>query len=222
MVELQVFHPDVIVVTESYYEDVAAIGAKFDLMIKGTSLFSGNAAFKKARELATIVEALKPLGVTDEDFTLKQVRVEVNQGVLTKFSSVNYSVRVHCRKVESVGDVLGALANAKSVIVEAVRWQYPENQEDKDRWLRTAVDRAKQRAAVMAESLGVKVSGVYTCVSRYWNEVDLEPQSHYGGLMPASRMKMSMVAKTYEFDAGIQLMGSERRGVEVTVQFRVS
>jgi hypothetical protein len=51
MSDMQISHPDVIVVDESYYEEVRAIGAKFDLLIKGTSLFCGNGAFKKSREL---------------------------------------------------------------------------------------------------------------------------------------------------------------------------
>ncbi len=42
-------NPDRITLEESYFEEVAAIGAKLDLVIKGTFVFSENAAFAKQK-----------------------------------------------------------------------------------------------------------------------------------------------------------------------------
>lgn len=219
MTAFQLSHPDIITVEESFYEEVVATGARVQLTVKGTSLVSGNAAFKKAREVALIVDALKSAGVEESDLKLTSVRGEVNAGVLTKFSSVNYSLEVHCKNLDKLGDVLGAIANAKSAILDGLKWDYPDNQDDKDRWLRTALTRAKGRAEVMADSLGVRLGGVYESVSAFWNEWNHE--GNQGALSNMPRMKMMSRAREENVGLGFALTGSEKRGVSVRVDFKI-
>lgn len=226
MTALELSHPDIITVEESFYEEVIATSAKVLLTVKGTSLISGNAAFKKAREVALIVDALKSAGVEESDLKLTSVRVEVNAGVLTKFSSVNYSLEVHCKNLDKLGDVLGAIASAKSAIVDGLEWDYPDSQEDKDRWIRTALARAKSRAEVIADSLGVKIVGVYDTVSQFWNEWSMsEHQTPYGSAprikwMSQSRDEM-LASSSRMIGLGFALTGSEKRGVAVRVDFKI-
>ncbi|MBY0546369.1 MAG: SIMPL domain-containing protein [Candidatus Obscuribacterales bacterium] len=219
MTAFQLSHPDIITVEESFYEEVIATGARVQLTVKGTSFISGNAAFKKAREVATIVDALKSTGIEESDLKLTSVRGEVNAGVLTKFSSVNYSVEVHCKNLDKLGDVLAAIANAKSATLEGLKWDYPENQDDKDRWLRTALARAISRAEVMADSLGVRLGGVYESVSAFWNEWNHEANQGSRSNMPG--MKMLSRAREETVGLGFALTGSEKRGVSVRVDFKI-
>lgn len=224
--QVRVDTPDLVVVDESHFEDVVATSATLHLQIKGTSYFNTDVAFKRAKELSNLVDSLKAIGVAEEDFKLSRIRAEVAAGIFTKFSSVNYHVEVKVRDFSKMPEVLTAIASGKNAIIDFLEWEYPDDQATKDEWLRKALNKATARGNLIAESLGVKVVGVHECNSKFWNEN--EHQYHPGHF--ATRLKFAMVkASEYEsvsrmrsMEPGFQLSGSERRGVLVSVAFRVS
>lgn len=220
--------PNLIVVDESHFEDVVATSATLHLQIKGTSYFNTDVAFKRAKELSTLVESLKSTGITEDDFKLSRIRAEVAAGIFTKFSSVNYHVEVKVRDLSKMPEVLTAIANGKNAIIDYLEWEYPDDQETKDAWLRKALNKAMARGNLIAESLGVKVAGVHECTSRFSDE---HPQPRYDGLARslAAQVKYSRVqyesdeyASRRAIEPGFQLSGTARRGVSVSVAFRVS
>jgi uncharacterized protein YggE len=223
MNELQIHTPDRIIVEESHYEYVNAISSKLTTTIKGTSFFNASVAFKKAKELTILVESLKAVGLDEKDFKLLKINAEVASGVFTRFSSVNYRIQIHCRDLEKLPEVLSAVASAKNVILEGIEWQYDEDQEAKNNWLQQALEKATARAKIMAASLGVTIAGVHECLSVYWNEQRQAPQEFYPQGTRLKAMSMCRVDENYTMQSpGFQLTGSERRGVQVYVAFKLS
>lgn len=227
--QVQVETPDLIVVDESHFEDVVAKSATLHLQIKGTSYFNTEVAFKRAKELSTLVDALKSNGITEEDFKLSGIRAEIASGIFTKFSSVNYHIEVKTRDLGKMPEVLTTIANGKNAIIDALEWEYPDDQELKDGWLKKALAKATARGNLIAESLDVKIVGVHACGSRFWNEYQQPRPQTLANSFASSHLKYSMMAsESYEaprmrsVDPGFQLSGSERRGVNVSVAFRVA
>jgi len=222
--------PNLIVVDESHFEEVVATSATLHLQIKGTSYFNTEVAFKRAMELSTLVDSLKTTGIAEDDFKLSGIRAEVAAGIFTKFSSVNYHVEVKVRDLTKMPEVLTAIANGKNAIINFLEWEYPDDQETKDSWLKKALRKATARGNLIAESLGIKVAGVHECSSRFWNE---QQQPRYDTLANSisPRRRSLHTSDDYEvpqrrlrpsIDPGFELSSSERRGVSVSVAFRVS
>ena len=64
--------------------------------VKGSSVVSGDAALKKAKEVNQLVEALISLGVKEDAVKLQGVNIETSSGVLVKSSSASYRLRIRC------------------------------------------------------------------------------------------------------------------------------
>lgn len=84
--------------------------------IKGDSFFSGKEAIKKAREVKEMVQALLQAGIDESMIELMGVRMEVSSGMISKSSSALYRLRLHLTKLDSLGDVLGAVTSKSSNI----------------------------------------------------------------------------------------------------------
>src|SRR5687768_6317369 len=102
-------NPDVIVITAKHEESISAERAVLFVTVQGTSVFTGRAALKKASEVRGLVEALESCGISESDIGLEGVRAQVSSGILGKYSSATYRLRLQCNQLDVLPDVLGAI-----------------------------------------------------------------------------------------------------------------
>ncbi|WP_339748955.1 SIMPL domain-containing protein [uncultured Rubinisphaera sp.] len=150
-----------ITVCETSASDVNASAAKLAVRIAGQSFFTGNEAFKKAAEVASLVSVLKELGISEDDIHLLNVSTEVESGILTKTSSATYHLLINCQSIDLLGRVLAAISSQKNSKLAAISWQYPDLEKTKRDLVQNAVRAAKDAARAVADSLAVPLLGVH-------------------------------------------------------------
>lgn len=104
--------PDVIVIAASHEEDVLAGSADVWVSVHGSSLFTGRAALRKAKEVSELVTALQQAGFPEEDISLASVRAQVRviHGALMVAQPCHPVIAVvHGLEVLGECDVLGRL-----------------------------------------------------------------------------------------------------------------
>jgi len=206
--------PDVLVISARHEEDVAADRADVLVTVQGSSLVTGRAALKKAKEVSALVEELERCGVPLEQIHLEAVHAEVSSGLLGSSSSARYRLRIRSDDLERLPEVLGAVTGARNARLEQLVWRYPESAEQQARWLAAAIAWANTKAASAATALGTRVVGIHRLT-----EQGLEEEGRlvrFGGAPGLARARASEAV-----DLGFELGNQKRMGVLVTVEYRV-
>jgi len=73
--------PNIIEITATDEQTITADRAELLVAVHGSSLVTGTAVLKKAKEVSRIVEELRKCGVTDDDIGLEGVHAEVSSGI---------------------------------------------------------------------------------------------------------------------------------------------
>jgi uncharacterized protein YggE len=207
---------DVIVITARHEEDVSAERAELLVTVQGSSLVTGRAALKKAKEIGKLVEELEKCGITQDDIALEGVRAEVSSGILGKSSSATYRLRIRCGNLEVLPDVLGGITSAKNVRLEAVVWRYPDSAEQQAKWLQACIAQANTKAQAAAAALGARLVGVHRLTELLLEEPDREP-SEYAALPRA----MPMRSRSAAIELGFDLSQQKRVGLKVSIEYRL-
>ena len=205
--------PDVLVISARHEEDVAAEHADVLVSVQGSSLVTGRAALKKAKEVSALVEELERCGLSLEKIRLEGVRAEVSSGLLGSSSSAKYRLRIRCDELERLPAILGAVTGARDTRLEQLDWRYPESAAQQARWLAAAIADANTKAAAVAAALGTKIVGVHRLTEHRLDE--RHTLTLGAGAAPMSRGRSTPI------DLGFELGNERRMGVEVTVQYRV-
>jgi uncharacterized protein YggE len=205
--------PDVVVITARHEEIVAADRAELVVTVQGSSLVTGRAALKKAKEIRALVEELERCGVNPQEIHLDAVQATVSSGFLASSSSATYRLRISCPDLEKLPEILGAVTAAKNSRLDQVVWRYPRPAEQQARWLTAAIAWANTKAIAAAAALGTRVVGIHRLT-----EQSREGEEHLvrlGGA--AARLRAPSEAVELGFDLG----NEKRMGVEVTIEYRV-
>lgn len=203
--------PDVIVIAASHQEDVLADSADVLVTVHGSSLVTGRAALRKAKEVSELVAALQVVGFPQEDISLEGVRAHVSSGVLVKSSAAHYRLRLRCRDLERLPDVLGAVTSAKNASLDNLEWHYPDAPGQHIQWLESCIAQANVKAQAAAKALGVRLAGVHR-LSEELLAVPGAAASPYGGRDGLARARIEL---------GFELSHRKSQGLRVTVEYRV-
>jgi len=152
--------PDHITVQATFEEDVAADRAEIELVVAGSSFFSGREALDRAVEVKEVVEILKHHEVADDDIVLRDVTAETQKGMFSDSSSARYTLRATCRRLDTLADVLAAASKPKHTTLQGVTWKFPDDPELENARLAKAIARANRKADILADGLGVRILGV--------------------------------------------------------------
>jgi uncharacterized protein YggE len=211
--------PDTIKVTAFHREEISATHADLHVTVKGSSIVSGDAALKKAKEVNQLIEALTSLGVKEDAVKLQGVHVETSSGVLVKSSSASYRLKIHCEKLDQFAEMLDAIASQKNASLDRVEWKY-DDEAARERGLNLAIENAKQKARVVADSFGVKLLGVRDFVETVadqeappWQR--LLPQ-------PAARSRGAGIMAAEPPSLGMDIQHNKTMQVNVEVWYRIS
>jgi uncharacterized protein YggE len=208
--------PDTIKITAFHREEILASYADLFITVKGSSVFSGDQAMKKAREVSQLVDELIRFGLKAEDIHLQGVHVENSGGGLLKSSSAVYRLRIRCGKLEQIADLLDIVSAQKNSTLERIDWKYPD-EEARERGLEAAIAKAKIKAEKVTAALGVKLLGVYDFIENSFDEeapVMFQPQ--------AMMMKASRAPAPVEPSLGMDIQHGKTIQVNVEVWYRVS
>ncbi len=208
--------PDTIKISASHREEIFASHANLYVTVKGSSVFSGNEAMKKAKEVSQLVEALTSFGLSPDMIHLQGVRIETSSGALLKSSSAIYHLKIKSEKLEQLAELLDILAEQKNATLERIEWRYPE-EAARERGLEAAIAKGKAKAEKVAAAMGVKLLGVYDFMENAFDE-ERPP-------MPFQVMEMSMKARAMapaEPSLNMDIQHSKTIHVNVDICYRVS
>jgi len=209
--------PDTIKVSASQREEISANRAELFVMVKGSSLVSGDQAMKKAKEVSQLVEALTSFGLSHEAIQLQSVHMETASGTLLKSSSATYRLKVRCEKLDQLAEILDIIGGQKNAALERIAWKYNED-EARERALLAALEKAKSKAEKVAKSLGVKILGVYDLIENQFDE-----EMPYQQFAPQAAMaKRSLGIAPPEPSLGMDIQHSKTVQVNVDIWYRVS
>jgi uncharacterized protein YggE len=210
--------PDTITIEVSDSDDVFADHADLLVTVRGSSLFTGQEALKKAREVRELVEGLTDSGLSETDILMESVRADVSSGITGQRSSANYQLRVRCRRLDELADVLGVITSQKNSDLSRIVWRYSDPEELQARLLEECLSKSKRKAELVAASLGVELLGVHEFHEQL---VDRE-----GGMPPrlpvAAPARAGFRGKTITTeDLGLSVSHSKRVTLMLTTKYRV-
>lgn len=213
--------PNVVVVEQEHEEELAAVGADFHLVVRGSNLLTGDAALEKAAEVAALVEAVVRVGVPRADVALLGVQAHVETGVFSKSTSASYAIRVRCDVPELFTDVFGAIVGLKNVELSRVTWRYDEEPVGRARRLHACAAEARRTAEAITSALGVRVVGVHRAeesVAPPRGPVPLGAET-FAGIPPASARARGGGGGPPEL--GLNVAPTRRVVVRMTIAFLV-
>lgn len=208
--------PDTIKVSATHREEIFASHANLYVTVKGSSLFSGNEAMKKAKEVSQLVDALTRFGLSPEAIHLQGVRIETASGTLLKSSSAIYHLKVKTETVDQLAGLLDIIAEQKNASLERIEWKYPED-EARERGLESAIAKGKAKAEKVAAAMAVKLLGVYDFMENTYDE-ERPPMPFHAKAM--EMRSMGVVADQPSLNMDIQ--HSKTIHVSVEIWYRVS
>jgi uncharacterized protein YggE len=208
--------PDTLKISAFHKEEISANRADLFVTVKGSSLVSGDAAMKKAREVSQLVEALTGFGLSPDAIELQGVHIETSSGTLLKSSSATYRLKIRCNNLDQLADLLDIISSQKNAALQRIQWKYPE-EAARERGLEAAMEKAKSKADKVAKSLGVKLLGVYDFLENLHDEEMPYPP------FAAQAMPMRLAARAApEPSLGMDIQHSKTIHVSVDIWYRVS
>lgn len=207
--------PDTIKVSASHKEEIFATHADLHVIVKGTSLVSGNEAMKKAKEVNQLLEALKQIGVKEEAVTLQGVNVSTSTGAVLKSSTASYRLKIRCEDLAKFAEILDVIASQKNASLTRTEWKYDEDAV-REALLLATLEKAKGKALKIAQTMGVKLLGVYDLNENVYDEEMAMP------FQAQAKVAFRSAPAEPEPSLGMDVQHSKTIHVNVDIWYRVS
>jgi hypothetical protein len=165
-----------------------------------------------------LVSALAEVGVKEADIILRSIHTESSSGILGRATSASYQLRVRCHDLDLLADILGVVTAQKNARLDYLTWRYSDEKAWKRDWLNTCLAEAKEKAAAMASSLGVKLLGVHALFEKWDDSEQISPQR----LHESYSMSKFAVRHLEKVDLGFPLSHSKSVELLLETRFRVS
>jgi uncharacterized protein YggE len=202
--------PDTIQVSVSQRGELDADRADLSVAIQGSSYVAGRAALTQAREIAELAEGLRTLGVDDGDIQVVDVQAHTSGGLIGRSSSAVYHLRIRCRDLSRLGDMIGMVTSRTSQLT-SLTWGYPDDHTIRGDLLDAAIERAQAEARVIAEGFGVRLLAVHTLTSYL----------EHPGAAPAE-MSLARARGVSSADFGLEMAHTKEVTLRLDVSYRVS
>jgi len=196
--------------------ELDADSADLTVTVEGSTVISGKEAISKAKELRTLVEALREQGISENQIKLRRVEVNSHSFAVIRTSSARYVISVKNVSIEQLTSVLGGIAAQKGANLVNLSWNYSRLNEVRSRLRREALEEALVQARLDAEFLKVDILGVRGVVEEsqgqgYNSEYVDFSESHY-----FARRSMSGTQ-----DIPLELGNSTTVSLNLLVNFRI-
>jgi hypothetical protein len=205
-------------VSEESKKTIEAIGVRLRITIQGESFVFGNAAIEKCHEVKLAVSKIIAID-SEASIAVDGVTIQSETGWFTKASKGNYRVMVALSDMGKVNDVLGAIMELKNVSMDSLEWDY-DDYAAKVLLIEESVKRCKNKAEVMAATLGKNIVGIKTCADSYTvPDNDIQTQMRGGQLdYLSSETRVRRAAG----DFGTEVKGKKEISAVATVEFYLS
>ncbi len=210
--------PSVITVRETQSHPVAADRADLRVTVEGASLFTGQEALKKAREVAALAADLSAAGLPPDAIFLEGVSADTQSWGAAKASRARYRLRLHCAELGKLADYVGVIASQKNASLTTLDWGYPTDDAQADQWLLDRIGRVNDKAAKIAAALGVKLLGVHMFTENLLDPEAKRPTPSGGD----DRERASAMHRMTGPDLGLEVSHTKTITVSVEAQFLVS
>lgn len=140
------------------------------LSVSGNAGISTDAALRKGREVAAIVDLLGRHGIPESSLVVHTVTFEAAEGWLSG-SSAQIGMELRKLPLEKTPDIVAALSTAKGVALTRMQREYGELRTERDALLERAVADGMWQARVIARAADVPLLGIY-CLQQQWAEPD--------------------------------------------------
>jgi uncharacterized protein YggE len=196
--------------------EIDADSADLTVVVEGTTVFSGAEAFKKAKELRALIDAVKDVGVDESRVKLRSVDINSQSFALIKTSSAKYVATIKTVTVETLPAVLSAIASQKGTKLTRLKWNYAKLKDTRSCLRREALADALQQAKSDADVLGVAVLGIHDLAEESRGR-DYNAEYISGD----SSDFLGMRSRGAQQDIGFQLGNSTTVTLDLRAEFRV-
>ena len=211
--------PNTIKISETRRHEIAADRADLSVTVEGASLFTGQEALHKAREVAHLVRELTEYGLPPSEILLQGVFADTATGLLGKSSAARYKLRLRCANLAQLADILGIVTAQKNARLNFIEWGYPDDDGLKAQWLRQAIAQANEKAALVAAGLGVRLLGVYRFSEKYADE---ETPRRTSGDWQEQEVLRSRTARVSSEELGLEISHTKKVQVAVEIEYLIS
>lgn len=189
------------------------------LRVSGSASLGTDAALRKGREVAAIVDLLARHGIPESSLIVHAVTFEAAEGWLSG-SSAQIGIELRKLPLEKTPDIVAALSTAKGVALTRMQREYGALRSERDALLERAVADGLRQARVIAQAAGVPLLGIYS-LQQQWTEPEerFTPASMPRGLERArigsvepQDVKGFQVLQQHEAHLGLQLRMTLRVG----------
>jgi uncharacterized protein YggE len=197
--------------------EITASSGKLHLRIEGETFVMGNAVMQRSREVRELVMTLKNFSIADEDVNVAGVQAKLNQGLLAKGTKVVFNLIIHARDISVLGDLLGAVANARHAELERIEWVF-DDEEVALELSSKAMAKAHRKASTMAAAIQYAVVGI-RAASDSLELPDISDVVLHG--QDFMLMERSRIAPGSRVDLGTEFKATREITVVVSAEFMV-
>jgi hypothetical protein len=153
--------PDTLTVSVSKTAELEADCADLTVVIEGAQPFSGQQAFKKAREVQSLVVALTESGVDQAQVKLRSVQMSSGSFAMIRSSSARYGLSIMAVRMDILPRAISAIASQKGAKLTELNWRYETREVVRRRLRKDALQEALQLAHEEAALVGVSLLAIH-------------------------------------------------------------
>jgi hypothetical protein len=210
--------PDTITIEVTEAEEMFADSVDLFVTIRGKSFFTGEEAFKKAKEVRELVEGLTEFGLSEKGILLQSIQADVSTGIIGKQSSAIYRLRIKCQKLDELADILGIITTQKNTDLGRMVWRYSNAEEFHEKLLEKCLMKSKQKAERVASALGVGLIGVH----EFDDQVIDTEASVLTQPVAAKASSAFKVGSVSQESLGLSVSHSKRVTLKTTTKYKIS
>ncbi len=212
-------HPDTISLQVTETQSVDADRVDLFVTITGRSLVTGKAALTKAIEVRQLAQSLQVIGIDESDIFLEGVWASVETGLIAKSSTATYQLRIHCRNIDQLADMLGIITSQKNTKLTTMTWGYSDLEQIYDCLLEQGLIKLQHKAAKIAATLGINLLGIYELTQQI---DDPERQALNQLSYSVDGFSRSRTQRLTAEDLGLEVSHQKKIAIVIAAQYRVS
>lgn len=207
--------PDTITINTEARRELVADRAHVRFEVESSTPFSGHEAFRRAKEIAEILDQVRAAGLAEERCVLRDVRLETGATLGVRGSACRYSLELRDVSTELLPRVLAILAGAKKVTVSELDWRYQRKLETLAELRAEAVRAARAQAMEVCAWLEARCVVVHK-----YREVHKDPEVVEVFTRMSSDYSAGRAAAPPEL--GVTMSNRAEMTVSVQAEFRVA
>ncbi|MEM9102906.1 MAG: SIMPL domain-containing protein [Pseudomonadota bacterium] len=146
--------------------------AQLKIIVKGESVFFGNEAFSKSKEIARLIAELNAIGYLKENIKLMHVSIQTSTGKVRQHSSARFHLLLDNISLKKMPQLLGILSAQKNLDIGGLDYEFGDLKKQKAYLLIEACKNAKQQGQEICRTWEVNLLGVHSMVPKWRNPFD--------------------------------------------------